>query len=92
MKQKIAVYPGSFDPITKGHIDIIKRASNVFDKVVVAVLSNRDKKPLFSEQERIELIKNSIEKIISQKIIMQIAIENMEDLSFYIENHLAPFL
>jgi pantetheine-phosphate adenylyltransferase len=62
MKQKIAVYPGSFDPVTRGHIDIIKRASGVFDKIVVAVLSNRDKKPLFSEKERIELIKGSVEE------------------------------
>lgn len=60
MKQKIAVYPGSFDPVTKGHIDIIKRAGGVFDKVVVAVLSNRDKKSLFTKEERIELIKESV--------------------------------
>lgn len=62
MKQKIAVYPGSFDPITKGHIDIIKRACSVFDKVVVAVLSNRNKKPLFDEKERIGLIKEAVKE------------------------------
>jgi pantetheine-phosphate adenylyltransferase len=60
MKKKIAVYPGSFDPITNGHIDIIKRAGAMFDKVIVAVLSNRGKKPLFTTIERIELIKQSI--------------------------------
>lgn len=53
----IAVYPGSFDPITNGHIDIIRRGAKVFDKVIVAVLVNIDKKHLFSIDERVELIK-----------------------------------
>lgn len=54
---KIAVYPGSFDPITKGHLDIIERSAKVFDKVIVAVLINPDKKGLFNIEERVELIK-----------------------------------
>lgn len=54
---KIAVYPGSFDPITNGHLDIIKRGSKVFDKIIVAVLVNVDKKYLFESDERVELIK-----------------------------------
>ena len=54
---KIAVYPGSFDPITNGHLDIIKRGANVFDKIIVAVLVNVDKKHLFEIDERVELIK-----------------------------------
>lgn len=53
---KIAVYPGSFDPITKGHLDIIERASRTFDKVIVAVMYNKSKKPLFSHEERKLLI------------------------------------
>ncbi|MBP3952145.1 pantetheine-phosphate adenylyltransferase [Bacillus suaedae] len=53
----IAVCPGSFDPVTHGHIDIITRAASVFDQVIVAVLHNRNKKPLFSVEERIELLK-----------------------------------
>lgn len=54
----IAVYPGSFDPITNGHTDIIKRASRVFDKVYVAVLKNSSKSsPMFTIEERMELIK-----------------------------------
>lgn len=54
----IAVYPGSFDPISNGHLDIIKRSTGIFDKVIVAVLENPDKKnSLFSVQERVELIK-----------------------------------
>lgn len=54
---KIAIYPGSFDPITKGHADIVKRAAAVFDKVIVAVSINSQKVPLFSIEERIELAK-----------------------------------
>ena len=54
---KIAVYPGSFDPITNGHFDIIKRGAKVFDKIIVAVLVNVDKKYLFEVDERVELIK-----------------------------------
>lgn len=54
---KIAVYPGSFDPITNGHLDIIKRGAKIFDKIIVAVLVNVDKKYLFETDERVELIK-----------------------------------
>ncbi len=57
---KIMVYPGSFDPITLGHLDIIKRASKMADKIVVAVMDNPKKKCLFSVEERIEMIKKSI--------------------------------
>jgi pantetheine-phosphate adenylyltransferase len=57
---KIAVYPGSFDPITNGHEDIIKRASGIFDEVIVAVLVNPDKKGLFEIEERVEMIKKVI--------------------------------
>lgn len=51
-----AVYPGSFDPLTNGHLDIIRRASRLFDRVLVAVLENEGKAPLFSVRERMELI------------------------------------
>lgn len=54
---RIAVYPGSFDPITNGHLDIIKRSSKIYDKVVVGVLNNSAKTPLFSTEERVEFIK-----------------------------------
>ena len=56
MSEKIAVVPGSFDPITNGHLDIIKRAADVFDTVYVAVLNNSSKQPLFNVEERISLI------------------------------------
>lgn len=52
----IAVYPGSFDPVTYGHLDIIERGSKVFDTVIVSVLNNRSKKPLFSVEERVALL------------------------------------
>lgn len=58
-----AVCPGSFDPITYGHLDIIQRAANIFDTVIVAVLSNSNKTPLFSVEERIHLIKESTKDI-----------------------------
>ena len=53
----IAVYPGSFDPATKGHLDIIKRASRMFDKLIVAVLINSAKQPLFTTEERVEMLR-----------------------------------
>ena len=54
---KIGVYPGSFDPLTNGHLDIIKRASRLFDRIIVGVLHNDAKKAIFSMEERVELIK-----------------------------------
>lgn len=54
---RTAVYPGSFDPITNGHLDIIKRAAKLYDRIIVGVLTNSSKKPLFSVEERMEMIK-----------------------------------
>ena len=54
---RIAVYPGSFDPITNGHLDIIERASKIFDKVIVGVLNNKNKQPRFTSEERVMLIR-----------------------------------
>jgi pantetheine-phosphate adenylyltransferase len=58
---KVAVYPGSFDPITNGHVDVVRRASHVFDRVVVAVLGNPRKTPLLPAGERVALIRAVIE-------------------------------
>ncbi|MDD2420578.1 MAG: pantetheine-phosphate adenylyltransferase [Heliobacteriaceae bacterium] len=55
----IAVYPGSFDPVTNGHMDIVERAAQIFDEVIVAVVINPDKRPLFTMDERLEMIKQS---------------------------------
>ncbi len=57
---KIAIYPGTFDPITNGHLDIIERASELFDEVIVALARNSQKSPLFSEPERLRLIERSL--------------------------------
>ena len=56
----IAVYPGSFDPITNGHLDIIRRAAQMFDRVVVAVARNAEKAPLFNAQERVALARSAV--------------------------------
>jgi len=58
-----AIYPGSFDPITRGHLDVIKRAAGLFDELIVAVAVNDEKKPLFSREERIQLIEKSCDDI-----------------------------
>jgi pantetheine-phosphate adenylyltransferase len=57
---KIGIYPGSFDPITLGHLDIIVRASGLVDKLIIGVLNNKAKKPLFTSEERVELIERVI--------------------------------
>lgn len=59
----IAVYPGSFDPVTNGHIDIIKRASGIFDRVIVGILNNDNKEPIFSVEERKKFLKKSTRDI-----------------------------
>jgi len=59
---RIAVYPGSFDPFTNGHKDILERALVIFDKVIIAVVRNPGKKPLFTLSERVEIIRQSIEE------------------------------
>ena len=58
-----AVYPGSFDPVTKGHLDIIKRAARMFDKLIVGVLINSAKTPLFTIEERVELLRECCKDI-----------------------------
>ena len=55
-----AIYPGSFDPITNGHLDVIERASRLFDEVIVAVAHNVEKQPLFTLEERLEILRNII--------------------------------
>ena len=57
---KIAIYPGSFDPITSGHLNIIQRASKIFDKLIVCVMVNAVKVPMFSRDERVELIRSVV--------------------------------
>ncbi len=56
---KAAIYPGSFDPVTYGHLDIIRRASEIFDELTVSVLNNKTKTPLFSVEERVKMLKEA---------------------------------
>lgn len=64
----IAIYPGSFDPVTFGHLDLIERGSKFFEKVIVAVLSNPSKQPVFSVAKRIELIKECTEHLANVEV------------------------
>ena len=57
MKTSLAIYPGSFDPVTNGHLDLIERGTKIFDRLVVAVLLNLDKAPLFPTTERVEMLR-----------------------------------
>ena len=57
MKTSIAIYPGSFDPVTNGHLDLIERGEKMFDLLIVAVLRNAEKEPLFSVNERVEMLR-----------------------------------
>lgn len=60
---KIAIYPGSFDPITSGHLNIIQRASKIFDRVIVCVMINAAKKPMFTREERVDMIRSVVDDI-----------------------------
>ncbi len=60
MCEKVAVYPGTFDPITNGHISVVNRGLKIFDKIIIAILINPQKRPLFSVEERIMMIKESL--------------------------------
>ena len=55
------IYPGTFDPLTNGHLDLINRALHIFDQVIIAIAVNPDKKPLFTVDERLEMIRASVE-------------------------------
>lgn len=61
--RRIAIYPGSFDPITNGHLDVICRAASMFDQVIVAVAHNGEKKPLFTTEERVTLVEHAVKRI-----------------------------
>ncbi len=66
---KTAVYPGTFDPITLGHVDLVGRAARVFDQVIVAVAANKNKNPFFTLKERVELASATLEKLTNVKVV-----------------------
>jgi len=66
---KRAIYPGTFDPITLGHLDIIKRACKIFDEVIVAVAQNKAKKPMFTYEQRVEFVKKVTKDLPKVKVI-----------------------
>ncbi len=67
---KTAVYPGSFDPVTHGHLDIITRASRVFDQLIVTVMYNRNKTPFFAPEERVALIRQAVKALPNVRVEM----------------------
>lgn len=66
---KVAIFPGSFDPLTNGHLNIIKRASLLFDELVVAVAINTSKSALFSTEEKVRLIRNAVSDLPNVRVI-----------------------
>jgi pantetheine-phosphate adenylyltransferase len=60
-KNRVAIYPGTFDPITSGHVDLVMRAARIFDRVIIAVAENKNKIPLFNLEERVELARRTTE-------------------------------
>ena len=69
MNMSRAVYPGSFDPVTYGHLDVIKRASKLTDELIVGVLYNKAKTPLFSVEERVRMLKEVVKEIENVKVV-----------------------
>ena len=65
---KAAIYPGSFDPVTYGHLDIIKRSAEIFDELIVGVLNNKAKTPLFSVEERVKILKEATKDLPNVKV------------------------
>ena len=61
MKTVLAIYPGTFDPVTNGHLDLIERGAKIFERLIVAVLQNREKEPLFKVSERVEMLREATE-------------------------------
>jgi pantetheine-phosphate adenylyltransferase len=66
---KIALYPGTFDPITNGHFDIIERALNLFDEVIIAVADSKEKNPMFSLEERVEMTKEAVKTLFNVRVV-----------------------
>lgn len=68
MKERIAIYPGTFDPFTNGHLSVVRRATQIFDKVIIAILRNAGKSPLFSVEDRIWMIRESTKELVNVEV------------------------
>ena len=76
-----AIYPGSFDPVTLGHLDIIKRSAEIFDELIVSVLDNKAKTPLFSVEERVKMLEEATKDIPNVKVGDEVMIWDNKNIS-----------
>ena len=74
---RTAIYPGSFDPVTRGHLDVIQRAEPVFDRLVVAVVANPGKSPVFSLEERLELLRQEVAELRTERRVEVLSFEGL---------------
>ena len=79
-KLRVGIYPGTFDPITNGHTDIIRRAARVVDRLVVGVARNDGKGPLFSTDERVEIVREEIVQVLEREASQRIEVQPFESL------------
>ena len=79
-KLRVGIYPGTFDPITNGHTDIIRRAARVVDRLVVGVARNDGKGPLFSTAERVEIVREEIAQALAKDVAQRIEVQAFESL------------
>lgn len=79
-RQRVGLYPGTFDPVTDGHMDIIARATKLVDRLVVGVAINRDKGPLFSLEERVEMVQTEIERARARMNGVEIVVQPFDNL------------
>ena len=79
-KARVGIYPGTFDPITNGHLDIIRRAAKVVDRLIVGVARNDGKGPLLSTDERVEIVRDDIAKMLDRDVVERIEVRAFETL------------
>jgi pantetheine-phosphate adenylyltransferase len=79
-KSRVGIYPGTFDPITNGHLDIIRRAAKIVDRLIVGVARNDGKGPLFTTDERVEIVRSDIAKMLDRETAERIEVRAFETL------------
>ena len=78
---QVAVYPGSFDPVTHGHIDVVRRAAAVFDRVIVAVLANPRKQPLLATEDRVAILRRSLDEMLDRTTAERLEVAAFDGLT-----------